>query len=309
MKVLLFTHKQDIDGIGCILLAQEAFSQLTYVPCKTFEITKKVKESIDDGTIYQYDFIFVTDLCVKEPVLKEIAEDPLLDQKFLIFDHHKTEIEEGNDRYDFVHIIVSNEHGKTCGTSLFYAYLVESGYIKKRKVLDELVELTRLHDTWEWKQKQIEKARDLFILFEQIGYSKYIEVMSKLIQNKSEILFDKAEENMILEFKKNFERDSKKKLENIHVVELQIMQKNYRIGYVYAPYKYRNDLNELLISDNPLDIDALGMIMTDTDTVSYRNIKAVDVSSIAVYFDGKGHKNASTHSQNNVKFKRIIEQF
>lgn len=44
MKVLLFTHEQDIDGIGSVLLAKKAFNKLTYIPCKTFEIDAQVKK-------------------------------------------------------------------------------------------------------------------------------------------------------------------------------------------------------------------------------------------------------------------------
>ena len=44
MKVLLFTHEQDIDGMGSVLIGKKAFSELDYVPCKTFEIDKNLNE-------------------------------------------------------------------------------------------------------------------------------------------------------------------------------------------------------------------------------------------------------------------------
>lgn len=78
MKVLLFTHSQDIDGMGCALLANKAFKNYTLVPTKTFDITKNVKEYIDNNNIYSYDQIYVTDLCIKEPILKQIDEDEIL---------------------------------------------------------------------------------------------------------------------------------------------------------------------------------------------------------------------------------------
>ena len=65
MKVL-FTHKQDIYGIGCAILAKQAFSNLDIVPCKTFEITEKVSEYIENSSIYNQEQIFFTDLCIKE---------------------------------------------------------------------------------------------------------------------------------------------------------------------------------------------------------------------------------------------------
>ena len=65
MKILLFTHEQDIDGMGNVILAKQAFKNLDYIPCKTFDITKNVQKTIDDKSIYEYDQIFVTDLCIK----------------------------------------------------------------------------------------------------------------------------------------------------------------------------------------------------------------------------------------------------
>ena len=51
------------------------------------------------------------------------------------------------------------------------------------------------------------------------------------------------------------------------------------------------------------------MIITDRDTVSYRAVKDVDVSKIAVYFGGKGHKAAAINLQSNELFKPIIDLF
>ena len=52
--------------------------------------------------IYDYDQIYVTDLCIKEPLLKQINEDEELRNKLKVLDHHKTEIEEGNNKYNFI---------------------------------------------------------------------------------------------------------------------------------------------------------------------------------------------------------------
>ena len=64
MKILLFTHEQDIDGMGSIIIASQAFSSFDYITCQTFEVNQKVKETIDNGKIYDYDFIYVTDICI-----------------------------------------------------------------------------------------------------------------------------------------------------------------------------------------------------------------------------------------------------
>lgn len=38
MKILLFTHEQDIDGLGCAALANASHLEYDLVLCKTFEL-------------------------------------------------------------------------------------------------------------------------------------------------------------------------------------------------------------------------------------------------------------------------------
>ena len=80
----------------------------------------------------------------------------------------------------------------------------------------------------------------------------------------------------------------------------------YKIGYVISPYKYRNDLSEIIKEDNQYDIDLVGIIMTDTTTVSYRCVKDVDASKVGAYFGGKGHRGAASHPKSNKKFIDIF---
>lgn len=310
MKVLLFTHEQDIDGMGNVLLASQAFDELDSVPVKTFEVNEKVGEKIKDGTIYGYDMVFVTDVCIKEPLLKEISEDEKLREKILVLDHHKSEIEEGNDKYDFVHIIVENEKGKTSGTSLFYEYLVSHDYLKKNETLDELVELTRQYDTWEWKTIYNNlKARKLHILFEVLGYEEYIQRVKRMILRGEGIHFNEEECAIIQSFDKKFYEDIEGIINGMKLYFVDVNGETFKIGYVRCPYKYRNDINEVVMQDNKYDVDLVGMIMTDMETVSYRLVKDVDASKVAVYFGGKGHKAASSNPQNNDKFQEVLDMF
>lgn len=309
MKVLLFTHEQDIDGMGNVILAEQAFEQLVYVPCKTFEITDKVQEYYESGEIYDYDFVYVTDLCIKEPLLSQIDRDEKLKKKFLVIDHHKSEIDEGNDKYSFVQITVENEKGKASGTSLFYTYLISQGYLQSTTTLDELAELTRQYDTWEWKTiYHNEKARQLHILFEVLGYVKYLEIVRRMVSEGKGIVFQEDEQHIIEDFDKKFYADIEKILSAMKVYTLVLNGVHYKIGYVFCPYRYRNDINAFVIKDNRHNVDLVGMIMTDMDTVSYRLVKDVDASLVAVYFGGKGHKAASSNPQNNAKFQEVLHE-
>ena len=306
MKVLLFTHSQDIDGMGCALLANKAFKNYTLVPTKTFDITKNVKEYIDNKKIYDYDQIYVTDLCIKEPLLKQIDEDEVLRNKLKVLDHHKTEIEEGNNKYDFVNIIVEEDGIKQSGTNLFYKYLAKNNLLEPNEVIKEIVEWTRQYDVYDWKKENNELARYLHILYEKLGYEKYLEIMDYKINNLDHMEYNEEEMSIINQYFEDLDKTAKYCLDNILVKDIEIDGKNYRVAYVYAEYKYRNDLNEYIIKDNKYDVDCIGIIMTDINTVSYRGIKDIDVSVIGKYFGGKGHKGAASNPQNNDLFKKIV---
>ena len=52
MKTLIFTHKNDIDGMGNAILAKLAFEETKYVLCGTFDLIKNVNDYIDSKEIY-----------------------------------------------------------------------------------------------------------------------------------------------------------------------------------------------------------------------------------------------------------------
>ena len=152
MKVLLFTHKNDIDGMGNAILAQLAFEQVDYELCGTFDLTESVEKYYKDNSIYNYDRIYVTDLCLEDPILSKIAADEKLQGKIKVLDHHKTFDEPKYTNHSFINVKVKDEKGLCCGTSLFYQHLIQEGLIDpSNESIKEFVELTRQHDTWEWK--------------------------------------------------------------------------------------------------------------------------------------------------------------
>jgi len=304
MKVLLFTHEQDIDGIGSVIIAKIAFQEIDYVPCKTFEIDSQFKSYIENKKIYEYDLIFVTDLCLHEPVLSIINNDDILKNKILVLDHHKTEI--ANAKYDFVNVTLECSKGPTSGTYLFYQYLINNNYLKSLPVLDELTELTRQYDTWDWVKYNNSKARMLHLLFEQIGYKRYIEIIGDIIANNNTIIFSDDEISIINDWENKFKVDSVKILENMIVYPVTIDNVIYKVGYIYTEYKYRNDFSELIRKNNINDIDLVGMFFPNMDVVSYRGVKDVDVSVVPTYFGGKGHSGAGTNPINNEKFKEVL---
>ncbi len=295
MKVLIFTHKNDIDGIGNAVLASLAFEEVKYILCGTFNLTEEVNKFFENNTIYEYDQIYVTDLCLEESMLCMIANDSKLNDKFKIFDHHKTFLDEKYTQYSFVKIQLENAKGLCCGTSLFYEYLLNEGLLKKdNKAIEEFVELTRQHDTWEWRNiYNNEKSRELSILFDALGTKGYIELMTKKLSNHNNIEFnyDELEKMLIINRKELI-------LEKCKYYENRIIYRNIlglKAGILFISYEFRNEIAEYF-RENKFDMDFTMMVALDEGVVSYRSIKdSVMVRPIAELFGGKGHEKAATN--------------
>lgn len=305
-KVLIFSHKSDIDGAGGVVLAKLAFKDIVFELCETFDIDQKFEKYIDSKKIYEFDKIFVTDMCIGKSTISRVNEDKYLKGKVKIFDHHKTNLENGLDKYEFVTIKISDEKGKCSGTSLFYEYLLKEGMLNPSNVIDEFVEITRQYDTWEWKTKyNNEKARDLFILFDIIYPFNYIEKM--YLKLSSDLVFDfTVEEEMIITVEKQkIEQYVDKAISNMHIIETPEM----KYAVIYAE-QYRNDIAETL-RQRGSDLDFVAIVKMYDKSVSYRQINTeFDVSKIAQKYGGKGHKEAAAHEiSDNVLEKAIDDIF
>lgn len=295
MKILLFTHKNDIDGMGNAILANLAFSKVDYVLCGTFNLTENILKYYDNGAIYHYDQIFITDLCLEEPLLTRIANDKNLKGKILNFDHHQTFTDKKYTQHSFIQVQVKNEQGLCCATSLFYNYLVSKNFIDQNNLaIKEFVELTRQHDTWEWKTiYQNEKARHLATLFDVIGTDTYIDLMSQKLshyENKT-FEFDHFEHPLINNRLKQI--TEKLKIYSHNLVYKDIL--GLKAGIVFITYEYRNELAEYL-KENNFNIDFVMMIALDPGVVCYRSVKEdIIVREIAEFFGGKGHNKAASN--------------
>jgi len=295
MKVLLFTHKNDIDGMGSVVLSKLVFDEVDYVLCGTFNLTENVLKYYNDGSIYDYDMIFVTDLCLEDPVLSIIAADDKLCGKVLNFDHHKTYLNEKYTKYSFINVKVSNEFGLCSGTSLFYEYLVMNELLDGSNIsVKEFVELTRQHDTWEWKNiYNNEKARELATLFDVMGPVGYIDLIVNKLSNVNNVIFKFEEfENDLINNRLIYVEEKMKMYAN-NVIYRDIL--GLRAGIVFITYEYRNELAEYF-RENNFDMDFAMMIAMDPGVVCYRSVRdGVKVRPVAELFGGKGHDKAASN--------------
>jgi len=306
MKVLLFSHKSDIDGMGSVILAKLAFTTVEYVLCETFNLEKEIEKYYKTNHIYDFDKIFITDLWLEEPLLTKVANDKKLRNKIYIFDHHESALLETTTKYSFATIKISDTKGLCCGTSLFFAYLLNNNYISNDNlIVTEFVELTREYDTWEWTTKyHNDIPQKLTLLFNSIGCNEYINLMfEKLNKNFQLPFFFNDLEKKIIENKTN---STKEKILNYvnKINYIEILGK--KAGLIFIDYEYRNDLAEYL-RNNKYEIDFVMLVALDYGTISYRSIKDnVNVRLIAEAFGGKGHdKTASSPISPKIK-KDII---
>jgi len=304
MKVLLFTHKNDIDGIGNVILSKLAFNNLDYILCETFDLQQKVTNFIESKKIYEYDKIFITDLCLGEELLLLINNDNNLKHKFQILDHHKTYDNEKYTKYPFVKIQLKNEKGMCCGTSLFYEYLIKNNYLKESNIVSEFVELTRQHDTWEWKNiYNNEKSHELAILFDALRIEGYITFMYNKLTNEKYFNFNNIETILINNKKIEIKDAIDGYLNNIYYRNIL----GLKAGIIFISYEFRNEIAEYL-RDNNYDIDFVMMISIDRNVISYRSTKDnVSVRKVAEYFNGKGHDKAATNPITKEQKENIIK--
>ncbi len=302
MKILIFSHKSDIDGMGGVVLAKLAFSNVDYVLCETFNLQNEIKKYYDNNNIYNYDLIFITDMWLEEPMLSKIANDLQLKNKLYVFDHHESA---ANADLPFITLKISEKKGLCSGTSLFYDYLIKNKYLTANKDIKDFVELTRRYDTWEWKTKyHDENSHKLSLLFDAIGSTNYINIMvNKFKRNNKTFSFNDVETKIINNKLTQIEEKIKNYSNKIYYKDIL----NYKAGIIFIEYEYRNDLAEY-IRQNKYDIDFVMLISFDYGTISYRSIKDnVNVRKISEAFGGKGHDKAASSPISDLTKNKIID--
>ncbi len=131
-------------------------------------------------------------------------------------------------------------------------------------------------------------------------------IEGKLVHDK-ELKFSQDEEKIFADFEQDLHDTIERYINNIKIVVLNIDNVIYRVGYTHILYKYRNDINGVIMKDNKMDIDAVGLIIDDRDSVSYRQTKTnVDVCQIATYFGGRGHFAAAGNPKDSKKFQELL---
>ena len=302
MPIKIFSHQADPDGLGCIILGKKCFDEVDYTLCKNVpDLNYKLDKFIINEEYLNYEKIFITDLCPSIDLLDKILNNEKLKSKVTVIDHHMSNLEKTKEKdYSFVNINLDG-----CATSLFYDYLKKHwALILPDKTLKEFVELTKLHDTWKWKEVNNLDAYHLETLLHKLGTIGYLNhFIDKLDFVSRHFKYTDEEEKWIREQLE----EEQKYLDNLlkRVIYKKIDKINY--GIVYGLYNYRNSLADKLKDNKSCDV--LIFIAVDNETISFRSITDIEVKSIAHDFNGGGHDKASSCSLNHENERKIMEKF
>lgn len=304
-KVLIFTHGIDIDGFGGAILGKLAFKNPKIIFADNFNLDELMINTLKNDA--PYDEIYVTDHCPSYTLCEKIDSSKTLSSVIKVFDHHVSR-KGKEENFDFVNLVVENEHGKQSGTSLFYEYLVKIGKLKRTNSLDMFTKLTTLYDTWEWKKDKEYgmQAYRLNTLFQAVGRDKYIEIVRNILErNPNEFKFSTIENKIVDDFINDFNAKIEGYITKIKIVDVD----GLKVGYVELEDLYKNDIAEVLRNqNNPLNISYLMMPLKDRESVSLRNIENIDLADIASKFGGGGHKSAASFPKSNEEFKLLQQE-
>ena len=294
MKVLLFTHIADIDGMGPAIFSKIAFGEnnVDVVYCNSFDLADNIEKKMSD--VGDYDMVYVTDLSPDDKTLDLVENNADLRDKIKVFDHHPIAFSGDIQDYPYLQIEEISESGKIhSATSLFCDYLMNNKLIMNRFIFSFFANLTRLYDTWEWKcyyGKEQPLAEDLNILFFRYGRDKYVQNMVDKFNNGKGV-FSEEEKEYIKNYREKREIDRKKYIDSINKKNID----GHKVGVIAdMSDEYKNDIPQVL-RDKYTDFDYLAMFIVDRGTISLRNIKqGFDVSDIAKKLGGGGHKFAAS---------------
>lgn len=284
MTVKIFSHESDPDGIGCVLLALLNFQKVSYTLCKeNIDLDEKLTEFLENEDLNKYDKVYITDLCPSKTLLEKMS---LLNPNlFQVYDHHLTSLKEGMIP-SFVYI---GDDEKDCAMSIFYQELLKKfSTLRENKTLEELVELTRLHDTWQWKKENNKKSFTLETFHHYLGPIGYLYYYKdKCLQDKG---LERTEEEQTWLW--NIEKEEVKNVQKLLQRIVITREEDITFASVYGSYSLRNLLADSLRSSYP-ECDILVLFAPDNETISFRSLKNIDVLPIAEKYQGGGHPRAS----------------
>lgn len=291
-RIKLITHA-DLDAAGSAVLAKVVFGNIVDINMEmTSTAEKTINNFLDDtDNLTFYKRLYITDLSISEELANKIEVTcSNYNIKFRLFDHHNTSINLNERQWCTV-----IESDSTCGTSLFYDYLVDNvlnkDIVKKLKKYKEFVTAITLFDTGNWAKEDSFISNQLNMLLRVIGKQRFIERFTEdpnLRLSVDELAVLQLEQERIDRYIYSHKFTS-------FVIDLKIPN----LGEYQASVCYANDcymeMFQMLFDTYP-EID-IAILINIPYGISYRlrdnPSSNIDLSKIAEFFGGGGHKESA----------------
>lgn len=281
-KILMISHMADIDGMGSVILADKFYdNQVDYILAEI----KDLAEIFDTFDFSNYEIVYLCDLPLIPSAMDVLDKHEEIITKLKHFDHHPSY---GEVVPNYVNAHVTLNGRKTCGTELFYNYLLSLSTKLDNPFFHVFVEATREQDTWNFLE-EAHNAKMLACVYGIIGPEAYIELIDSL-NELEEFKLPKL-------FSDLYEADLVRQKHYIDFVNKNLLvttYKQYKMGVTIAE-QYRSLLGDEICKMRP-DLDFLMILNYSRNSVSLRCIKDdIDLNEIGAEFhhDGGGHKKAA----------------
>lgn len=296
--IKLISHN-DLDGFGAPLLLKALqpylFSKVTFdlTTCSAGRLDEELAHFFRQPDIQKYTDIYIMDMTPDSEYSFQQLEEHFANH-WLIFDHHESE-EQLRQQYATNCIVPTNPAINPSAVSLVWDWVKQQVNftnvpIDRQNELQEIVELIRAYDTWDW-QNDPNMDHDERVAADELNQLFWFYPLSQsetFVENVYQIGWSKyRNQNTLLINTLNGRRQRylNKHLKN--VVEVTI--DNHSFGIVYAS-DYKSEIAHALLQRH--DVEAA--LVIDAFSVSLRSNGKLDVAEFASkYFNGGGHADSA----------------
>ena len=327
-KMMNITHKDDLDGLGCNIVAG-LYTLGLQIGMDTMElgykdVDEKICEFINSGKYKEYSHITIMDLGIKLETaeLIENTRMEIPEIEWQLIDHHISNY--FLNKYDWARVTEMDDNGALISaTKLAYCEWEEviSKEFDIRNVVTEFANNISDYDTYTWKEKGNQNAKDMHDLLCLLGREEFrkrmVNNLIDSISNGSLILFTNEEKFVIEINKKKIKNYIEKKMKYLNFIKIKLNDDRVlNVAVTIIDEKeYISELGNYICETIPDKADVAMMICPASQDVSMRCVRE-DINlgeDIAKLLGGGGHAKAAGFPiigiRGNIIYGRIVDDF
>lgn len=234
-KVLNISHN-DMDGVGCNIVLNNAFKNVTFINTNYDDIN----EYLEELNLKKYDIIIISDISPEtQPEILDAIDRPVV-----LLDHHETALHFHNpDKFRFIDVKIS-------GTMMCKIFC-ETVLNISLSYLDELVFLINDYDMWHKTDERSTKMNILFYFYwEKKFYQRFFQGVVEFTDAEKQYIHKKE-----VEFEETWQKLEYYELSSINAA-------------ICDSFKFLNEIAERILNEG---IDIVIIRNTKTQKLSIRS--------------------------------------